>query len=132
MLVFMEVISKKWWHSEKVRVKPISNGKKRNGGSGMHAKKCYWGFRSPLRRINEERKARAEAKRKPLEPRSVSQPSHSLRNMDQGFSKKKYIFKGYMSEGNDYVEVKPNPVFREPKFKNWVEQEIYRVKKTLN
>ena len=34
---------------------------------------------------------------------SVAGPS------DQGFSKRKYIFKGYMSE-EQYVEVPPNPI----------------------
>ena len=53
------------------------------------------------------------------------------RPVDHGFSKTKYQFKGYMGE-EQYVEVPPNPISKEPKFKNWIEREIFIVKKTLN
>ena len=124
----MEVTQKKWYHSEKVRIKPVSTRKKLNGGSGQHAKKCYWGFRSPLRRINEERKKRAEEKKKSNDPCPVSPAPSVVGPSDQGFTKRKYVFRGYMSEDNDYVEVKPNPTTKEPKFKNKIEEMIWRSK----
>ena len=33
-----------------------------------------------------------------------------------------------MSEDNDYVEVKPNPTTKEPKFRNKVEEYLWRSK----
>ena len=112
---------------EKVRSKPVSPRKKLNGGSGQHAKKCYWGFRSPLRRINEERKKRAEEKRKSNDPCPVS-PTPSVRGpSDQGFTKRKYVFRGYMAD-EEFVEVKPAPMNQEPRFKNKIEEYLWRSK----
>ena len=122
----MEVTSKKWYHSEKVRIKPNNNGKKLNGSSGMHAKKNYWGFRSPLRRINEERKKRAEEKKKSNDPCPVSPVA---RPTDHGFSKRKYQFKGYMAD-EKYIEVRPNPISKEPKFRNKIEEYIHIAKQS--
>jgi len=53
------------------------------------------------------------------------------RPVDHGFSKTKYRFKGCMAE-EKFIEVRPNPISKEPKFKNWIEREIFIVKKTLN
>ena len=109
---------------EKVRSKPVSPRNKLNGGSGMHAKKNYWGFRSPLKRINEERKKRAEEKKKSNDPCPVSPVA---RPTDHGFSKRKYEFKGYMAD-EKYIEVRPNRISKEPRFKNKVEEFLWRSK----
>ena len=128
MLVFMEVIEKKWYHSEKVRIKPVKTRKKLTGGSGMHAKKNYWGFRSPLKRINDERKKRAEEKKKSKAPCSVSPAPTNSGPSAHGFSKRTYRFNGYLGE-EKYIEVRPNPISKEPRFKNKIEEYLWRSKK---
>ena len=49
------------------------------------------------------------------------------RPVDHGFSKTKYQFKGYMGE-EQYVEVPPNPISKEPKFRNKIEEYLWRSK----
>ena len=49
------------------------------------------------------------------------------RPVDHGFSKTKYRFKGYMGE-EQYVEVPPNPISKEPKFRNKIEEYLWRSK----
>ena len=125
-----------------VRVNTIPARKKKNGGSGFLSKGRYWSkVPNALKRINTqrhlqflERKGKSHcgkedckycpplADLKSSEPRSMS-PAPS----DQGFSKRKYIFKGYMSE-EQYVEVRPNRVPKEPKFRNKVEEFLWRSK----
>ena len=112
---------------EKVRSNPVSPRKKLNGGSGQHAKKCYWGFRSPLRRINEERKKRAEEKRKSKAPCPVSPAPTNSGPSAHGFSKRTYRFNGYLGE-EKYIEVRPNPISKEPRFKNKIAEMIWRSK----
>ena len=52
---------------------------------------------------------------------SVTGPS------DHGFTKRKYVFRGYMAE-EKFIEVRPNPISKEPKFRNKVEEFLWRSK----
>ena len=52
---------------------------------------------------------------------SVTGPS------DHGFTKRKYVFRGYMAE-EKFIEVKPNPMSREPRFRNKIEEYLWRSK----
>ena len=49
------------------------------------------------------------------------------RLVDHGFSKRKYEFKGCMAEGK-FIEVPPNPISKEPKFRNKIEEYLWRSK----
>ena len=67
---------------------------------------------------------------KPHEPRSMSPALSVARPSDHGFTRRKYVFKGYMSEDNAYIEVKPNPMTHEPRFKNKIEEYIHIAKQS--
>lgn len=82
------------------------------------------------RRINEERKKRALEKRQTKAPCSMS-PAPSIGGPPaHGFSKRKYQFKGYMAE-DKFIEVKPAPMNHAPKFKNKIEEYLYRGRMSL-
>ena len=46
---------------------------------------------------------------------------------DQGFTKRKYVFRGYMAD-EKFTEVKPAPMNQEPRFKHKIEEFIHIAK----
>ena len=55
-------------------------------------------------------------------------PAQSVRGPSaQGFTKRKYVFRGYMAD-EEFTEVKPAPMNQEPRFKNKIEEYIHIAK----
>ena len=51
---------------------------------------------------------------KPHEPRSMSPALSVARPSDHGFTRRKYVFRGYMAD-EEFTEVKPAPMNQEPR-----------------
>ena len=133
--------------SPEVRVYTKPPRKKRDGGSGFKSKGRYWSkVPNALRRINTqrhlqflERKGLSHCGKEnckycpPLAdleskaPCSVSPAPTNSGPSDQGFSKRTYRFNGYLGE-EKYIEVRPNPISKEPRFKNKIAEMIWRSK----
>ena len=119
---------------------------KKNGGTGFKSKGKYWSkVPNALRRINTqrhlqflERKGKTHCGKEgckycpPLADLKAPCPATPAPTnsgpSDQGFTKRKYVFRGYMSD-EEFTEVKPNPMHQEPKFKNKIEEYLWRSKK---
>ena len=128
-----------------VRVNMIPARKKRNGGSGFLSKGRYWSkVPNVLKRINTqrhlqflERKGLSHCGKETckicppladLKAPCPASPVPSVRDSsDRGFTKRKYVFRGYMAD-EEFTEVTPAPMNQEPRFKNKIEEMIWRSK----
>ena len=117
-----------------VRVNTKLQRKKKNGGSGFLSKGRYWSkVPNALKRINTQRHLQfLERKRKshcgkedckywpplaglkPSESRSMSPAPSVARPSDHGFTRSKYVFRGYMAD-EEFTEVKPGLMNQEPR-----------------
>ena len=114
--------------STKIHEPCSSNKVKRNSGNGFHSKSRYWSAGSQLRNLNDARhRARLEREAKE-NAKEVYQEERvrSVRTLNDDRPRRKFRGFGYGSE--PYVEVIPAPMHQEPRFKNKIEEYLWRSK----
>ena len=104
------------------------NKVKRNSGNGFHSKSRYWSAGSQLKNINDQRhKARLEKESKENAKEVFEEERvRSTRVLNDDRPRRK--FRGYGYSDEPYIEVKPAPMNQEPRFKNKIEEMIWRSK----
>ena len=101
---------------------------KKRSGRGFHSASRYWAYGSQLRLINEKRKKQKlermakETAREEFQNERVK----STRVINNDRPRRKFQGFGYSDE--PYIEVKPNPMHQEPRFKNKVEEYLWRMR----
>ena len=112
----------------KIREPSCLNKVKRNSGNGFHSKSRYWSAGSQLKNINDARhRARLEREAKENAKEVYQEEKiRSVRTFNDDRPRRKFRGFGYGSE--PYVEVIPAPIKREPKFRNKIQEMIWRSK----
>ena len=115
--------------STKSRVPCSLNKVKRRSGRGFHSASRYYAYGSALRLINEKRKKQKLERmaRETAREEFQNERVRSTRVLNDDRPRRKFRGYGYGSE--PYVEVKPAPMHQEPRFKNKIEEMIWRSKK---
>ena len=112
--------------STKIREPRCLNKGTRNSGTAFHSKSRYWSAGSQLKNINDQRhKARLEKEAKQNAKEVFEEErvrSTKVLNDDQPRRK----FRGYGYGSEPYVEVTPAPKKQELRFKNKIEEMIWR------
>ena len=100
----------------------------RNSGNGFHSKSRYWSAGSQLRNINDLRhRARLEREAKENAKEVYQEEKiRSVRTLNDDRPRRKFRSYGYSDEPIIEIEVPRSP--KPLKFKNYIEEEIHRLK----
>ena len=105
------------------------NKVKRNSGNGFHSKSRYWSAGSQLKNINDQRHKLKLERMAKQNAKEVYQEERvrSVRTLNDDRPRRK--FQGYGYSKPPTIEVTPARMHQEPRFKNKIEEMIWRSKK---